>query len=230
MKMQDLVNQSGTPRTTVHFYQREGLLPPADKTAPNVSRYNTSHLEQLVLIANLRDRGLSIAQIKNVLKWSEDGADPQVAASLELAMAGGAASGTGYILRDLARDSDVPVNILDQLHKAGHFGSDKVSSVFDGFDREAAICLGSLLELGVDLARIEATAVNIDKIVSADMSDSFAKSATMEPAARARFFLSMTENMDKLTRYFVLRSRQRNAVHLTQEMARNPLTEPEETG
>jgi len=215
MKMRELVTESGVPRTTIHYYQRENLLPAAIKTAPNAASYCQSHVERLALLTQLRERGLDIEQIRNILKWAADGADPQVAASLELALSGGAAGDQRFSLEDLAADSGTSTETLKRFHQQGHLGTHNSQSDFDGFDREAANCLGRLLSLGVDAEKIETTAANIARIVAIDMAEAFSQAANLEPAERARYFLSITENMDKLTRYFVLRSRQRNSAKLS---------------
>lgn len=78
MRMQELAERSGLPRTTIHHYTREGLLPPARKTAPNAAEYETAHLERLRLITRLRDEesgGLSISEIREVLALRESGVD-----------------------------------------------------------------------------------------------------------------------------------------------------------
>lgn len=85
--MQELVERSGLPRTTIHHYAREGLLPPARKTAPNAARYDEAHLERLALITRLRDSDgeagpLSIPEIRRILEYVEAGVDSRVAVRL----------------------------------------------------------------------------------------------------------------------------------------------------
>lgn len=85
--MQELAERSGLPRTTIHHYAREGLLPPARKTAPNAARYDEAHLERLVLISRLRDADgeggpLSIPDIRRVLEHVEAGVSLRVAVRL----------------------------------------------------------------------------------------------------------------------------------------------------
>lgn len=78
MRMQDLVERAALPRTTIHHYIREDLLPPALKSARNAARYGEEHLERLRLIARLRDEegeALSIPQIRRVIAHLGAGAD-----------------------------------------------------------------------------------------------------------------------------------------------------------
>jgi len=54
MRIKELVQKSGVPRTTIHFYLRQGLLHPPHKTGRTMAYYDDSHLEQLKKIQNLR--------------------------------------------------------------------------------------------------------------------------------------------------------------------------------
>ncbi|WP_233189210.1 MerR family transcriptional regulator [Subtercola sp. Z020] len=74
--MSELSAVSGTPTATIKFYQREGLLPPSDKTAPNQADYGPAHVARLQLIRALLGVGkLSIAAAAEVI-GSIDSAEP----------------------------------------------------------------------------------------------------------------------------------------------------------
>ena len=83
--MQELAERSGLPRTTIHHYLREGLLPEARKSAPNAAEYGPAHLERLALIGRLRAAEfgeLSIPEIRRVIAHVEAGVAPTVAVRL----------------------------------------------------------------------------------------------------------------------------------------------------
>ena len=83
MRMRDLAAASGVPRTTIHYYMREGLLPPPEKTASNAARYGPSHLERLSLIRALRTDELGpfpMRQVRRILQLVDDGMEPELAA------------------------------------------------------------------------------------------------------------------------------------------------------
>ncbi|MGI9039236.1 MAG: MerR family transcriptional regulator [Gemmatimonadota bacterium] len=88
MRMQELSDRSGLPRTTIHHYLRESLLPPAFKSAPNAAEYSEAHLERLQLITQLRTPGpetgvgLSIPEVRKVVRYVEAGARPEAATRL----------------------------------------------------------------------------------------------------------------------------------------------------
>ena len=69
MKIGHLVKMTGIPKQTIHFYMREGLLRKPRKSSVNNAEYTESHLEQLLLIKDLRDNFfLPIPEIKKILK------------------------------------------------------------------------------------------------------------------------------------------------------------------
>jgi DNA-binding transcriptional MerR regulator len=71
-KMKDLVQASGLPRQAIHFYVKEGLLPPGKKTGRNTALYAEEHLARLALIKKLQhERFLPLKAIKAVLDGRE---------------------------------------------------------------------------------------------------------------------------------------------------------------
>ncbi|MBN1631181.1 MAG: TetR family transcriptional regulator [Thermoleophilia bacterium] len=55
------------PRSTIHFYIREGLLPQPSKTAVSRSLYSEHHVELIKRIGELKRSGCSLAEIKEGL-------------------------------------------------------------------------------------------------------------------------------------------------------------------
>ncbi|MDX2026822.1 MerR family transcriptional regulator, partial [Microcella sp.] len=45
--MSELSATTGTPVPTLKFYLREGLLPAGERTSPNQSQYDDSHVERV---------------------------------------------------------------------------------------------------------------------------------------------------------------------------------------
>jgi DNA-binding transcriptional MerR regulator len=66
--MAGLIQRTGVPRTSIHFYLREGLLPQPHKTAVNRSLYTEDHVELLQRIKEFKEDGLSLADIRTALK------------------------------------------------------------------------------------------------------------------------------------------------------------------
>ena len=55
MRLAELSERAGIPRSTIKFYLREGLLPPGAVHARNQASYGSGHLERLALIRALRE-------------------------------------------------------------------------------------------------------------------------------------------------------------------------------
>ena len=69
LSIQDLCNQSGIPRRTIHFYLQLGLLPPPEGNGP-AARYGDQHLLQLRLILWLRSQGNRLDNIRKIFNSS----------------------------------------------------------------------------------------------------------------------------------------------------------------
>ena len=79
MKMADLSRLSSVSIASIKFYQREGLLQPGVRTAPNQATYGEIHLRRLRLIRALRDiAGLGIETIRKILATLDDPDQPLI--------------------------------------------------------------------------------------------------------------------------------------------------------
>lgn len=65
MRIKQLVEESGVPRTTIHYYLRNGVLHPPHKSGRTMAYYDRSHLDRLALIQKIKgDNRLPIAYVK----------------------------------------------------------------------------------------------------------------------------------------------------------------------
>ncbi len=64
----ELERATGVPRTTIHYYLRQGLLPLPQKTAASRSLYTEEHAEILKKIGELKEAGLSLDEIETELE------------------------------------------------------------------------------------------------------------------------------------------------------------------
>ena len=128
MRMKELVAATGVPRTAIHHYQREGLLPPANKTAPNAALYTTEHVRRLSLIRSLRSEELGpfpLEGVRSVLEMVDRGVEPEVAAALYSLPGGvgkpGASGGQRgeRSLSGVARDSGLSLSTVRALQGSG---------------------------------------------------------------------------------------------------------------
>jgi DNA-binding transcriptional MerR regulator len=76
--IRDLERTTGVPRTTIHFYLRQGLLPRAQKTAVSRSLYTDEHVKILGRIAELKGQGRTLVEIESELQPQLDEANETV--------------------------------------------------------------------------------------------------------------------------------------------------------
>jgi len=157
MRMKELVDATGVPRTAIHHYQREGLLPPAVKTARNAALYGPEHVERVKLIRSLRNDELGpfpLEGVRQILEMVDRGVEPAVAAAL-YALPGGlgksvtSAGRTGErSLSDVAHDAGISLSTARSLHGSGLLlgrAGPGGSRVYDEADAAAARVLAGLL-------------------------------------------------------------------------------------
>jgi DNA-binding transcriptional MerR regulator len=71
----ELEKLSGVPRSTIHFYLSIGLLPRPQKSSISRSLYTADHLDTLENISELKEAGLSLAEIETKLQRRVDEAN-----------------------------------------------------------------------------------------------------------------------------------------------------------
>jgi len=73
LRMKDLCERTGLDRQAIHFYIREGILPPGEKTGRNTAFYTRDHVERLALIKRLQqERFLPLKAIKALLDGPDE--------------------------------------------------------------------------------------------------------------------------------------------------------------
>lgn len=68
MRITELEKRAGVPKTTIHFYVRNGLLHPPFKTGRTMAYYDESHLKRLQALQEIKSKGrVPIAFLKESL-------------------------------------------------------------------------------------------------------------------------------------------------------------------
>jgi len=171
MRMRDLVEAAGLPRTTIHHYLREGLLPEPVRTATNAATYGPEHLARLRLLKSLRGPELgplSVEEIRRVLKLVERGHAPAEAVGLAALGARGAAalradtssaeaSDSVLSLREIAQRTGREAKVIRQLVDTGLLvpAVGRGGAEFDDADVAAAISCARLMEAGIEAKHLE---------------------------------------------------------------------------
>ena len=80
MQIGELARQAGVTHRTIHYYERIGLLPPAQRAPAGHRRYDEDVVGRLHRIAAFKNLGLSLDEIAEVLN-ATDGPQADPAAS-----------------------------------------------------------------------------------------------------------------------------------------------------
>lgn len=76
LRIGELAALAGTTADTLRFYERRGLLEPAARSAGRYRLYDRSSLERLAFIRKAQVLGLSLAEVREVLRASARGTRP----------------------------------------------------------------------------------------------------------------------------------------------------------
>jgi len=68
LKIGDLARRTQCAAETIRYYEREGLLPPASRTAGNYRVYGPAHVERLSFIRNCRSLDMALDEIRQLLR------------------------------------------------------------------------------------------------------------------------------------------------------------------
>lgn len=71
MKIGDLAREHGVPVETIRYYEREKLLPRADRTVSNYRVYGPAHSDRLRFIVNCRALDMTLDEIRALLTYHD---------------------------------------------------------------------------------------------------------------------------------------------------------------
>lgn len=174
-RIDDLAQRAGITVDTIRYYQREGLLPPAER-AGRANVYSALHLERLERIKELQAKRFSLAAIKALLTDEREGI-------VEGIFGGG--FDRSYSLDELLERSGIDAELCHALRTSGllrdpaEFGRD----AYDGDDLDFVRTLAAMHDLGmptravVEIARIYAEGI---EATQARIIDLFTSGGTLE--------------------------------------------------
>ena len=150
-RIDELAQRSGLTVDTIRYYQRERLLPPAER-AGRLKLYGAEHLHRLERIRDLQQRRFSLAAIRALLESERPGLVEGVF---------GLDSST-YSFDDLVEKAGIDRTLAGRLREAGflrdpaEFGRD----AYDRADLDALEAIAELSRVGIrDDVIVEITAV-----------------------------------------------------------------------
>jgi Cd(II)/Pb(II)-responsive transcriptional regulator len=71
MKISELARATATPVETIRFYEREGLLPAAERAHNNYRVYGPSHVERLAFVRHCRTLDMTLDEIRVLLRFKD---------------------------------------------------------------------------------------------------------------------------------------------------------------
>jgi DNA-binding transcriptional MerR regulator len=157
LRIDDLAQQSGLTVDTIRYYQREGLLPAAERCG-RTNVYGPAHLERLERIKDLQSRRFSLAAIRALLDQHREHLVDGIF---------GDAGGRSYSREELIERSGIEPALADALQEIGllrdpvEYGRD----AYDGEDLDLLRTMAELARLGlpdrflVELGRIYAEGI-----------------------------------------------------------------------
>ncbi len=75
MKIGELAKAAHCTTETIRFYEKEGLMPDAQRTAANYRSYGAPHIERLRFIRNCRALDMTHDEIRALLRLMDHGSD-----------------------------------------------------------------------------------------------------------------------------------------------------------
>ena len=76
MRIGELAKATATKAETIRYYEREGLLPPPDRTDANYRDYGPEHRARLSFIRRSRELGFRLGDVRDLLALADDTSQP----------------------------------------------------------------------------------------------------------------------------------------------------------
>ena len=71
MRIGNLATATGTPVETIRFYEREGLIPAAQRSDNNYRVYTAAHADRLAFIRHCRNLDMTLDEIRTLLRFKD---------------------------------------------------------------------------------------------------------------------------------------------------------------
>lgn len=217
MRMRELAEASGLPRTTIHHYLREGLLPAARKAARNAAEYGPEHIERLALIAALRSDELgpfSLQAVRGILAYVDRGIEPGVAVGLFRALGAPSRSRSRASLssEELAHQAGVETRRLREWVAAGLLVPSRRSGGGESFDdadlEMARVYAGLFGATGLSPSDLAPVATMIREAAAYEGALAALARQGIEPAEGLRRARLVADTLDGMYRYLHARERE----------------------
>lgn len=206
MRIRDLAEATGISKTTIHFYQREGLLPPPlDKSAPNAALYGEVHVQRLKLVSELRQARLPIAHLKRAIALIDQGVPVDTALALQQALTAG--DGEHHMdTKALAAAAGVTQAAIKDYAARGLLG-DTDRRRFGQADVDAVRALSRMGQHGIGAPFLQECAERVQALIAAEFALADAVTAKLTQAERSTALLAMQDSVDCLHTFWLDQAR-----------------------
>lgn len=210
LKMKDLSEATGVPKSTILLYVKQGLLPAPVKTSPNMAYYDPVCIEKIGFIKKIQaSRRLPLAAIKGLIKEMDKGRDVTPLLELQTTLFGGCSEKMDInAFCKAANLSNETVKRFCDLELIIPLEKD----VFDSHDLDLACRLAKSLDAGINPADLSFYPKIAKKIVSAEIQMREQYTKDLEYEDNARMTLEMTEMARGLRAYVIDRTLQKELI------------------
>ncbi len=217
MRMRDLVEQSGLPKTTIHYYLKAELLPRPENSTKNSAIYTDAHLARLEILQRLRSPelgALPLPAIRRVLELIDQGVEPEVAIVLQRSVVGNLTETDTrgpFTLAELAEFSGADFALLREAVAAGILVAAPGDSdrAFDVLDLRIATLLASVaVPFGLTMAELAPIGESIRRASAVEMAMRNRATRDSDPNTAAHISTRFQEGVNFLHTYLFLRARQ----------------------
>ena len=174
MRIGELANATGVSTQTIHYYLREGLLPPPTKTSPNMAYYSPEYVEEIRFIKELQEkRYLPLSVIKLVMDAKRQGKHVNDIQDMKLTLedifrpAGPGEEISPISLMELVVMTGLPVETLEALTEMGILMpvTTPEGKRYDGLDLRVARASKKLLDMGLAVADLDFFKAYVDALL-----------------------------------------------------------------
>lgn len=217
MRMRELAEKSGLPKTTIHYYLKEGLLPRPESPSKNSAIYTEVHLARLELLQRLRSPEvgpLPLPAIRRVLELIDQGVEPEVAIVLQRTVVGDLAKNETrgpFTLDELAQHSGADVALLGEAVAAGIIVAAPGDSdrAFDALDLRIAMLMASVaVPFRLTMSELAPLGDLIRQVSAIEMELRNRVTQLVDQNTAARISAQFQEGANFLHTYLFLRARQ----------------------
>jgi len=153
MRMNELEQRCGIPRSAIRYYIQQGLVPPPEKPTQNSAIYSCKHLELLCDLARLR-RGplgpLPLPVMKRIALRLSAGMSLEIALELEKAIAGNFDHTTScdrLTFKGLCKEASISTKLAARIKAADLLICDPGDGKYDMLDVEVVKVIKDLLDI-----------------------------------------------------------------------------------